>query len=112
MWGTEAADSQRWGRGATTYLAGRSGQFSQQEEESCACRASGGQRQETLEPGEGDGLPGVALRFQWKQGLEENSERGGKAGGQEDSGRENRKKGLIKKAEEKKEAPNLIEPDY
>ena len=69
-------------------------------------------RQETLEPGEGDGLPGVALRFQWEQGLEENSERGGKAGGQEDSGRENREKGLIKKAEEKKEAPNLIEPDY
>ena len=80
MWGTEAADSQRWGRGATTYLAGRSGQVSQQEEESRACKASGGQRQEILEPGEGDGPPGVALRFRWERGLEENSERGGKQG--------------------------------
>lgn len=42
-----------------------------------------------------------------------NSERGGRARGQEDSGRENRKKGLIRKAKKKKkETPNLIEPDY
>lgn len=79
--GTEAAASPRnGGRGATTYLAGRSGQvFSKRE--SHASKASGGQRQETLEPGEWDGPPGVALRFRWEPGSETVSEEEGQRAG-------------------------------
>lgn len=69
---------------------------------------------ETGDPGTrlAGGTPGVALTFRWERALEEKSERGRRAGARRTSGRENMKRRADQKGKKKKNAPNLIDPDY